>query len=412
MSALRRKLSSDQRLSLWLVGTMVCLTFAIALLQPRSDEDTHPSTYNSGTMGLKASYLTLERIGVKVSRWTEPLDALDNLDARHTTLVLADPSYDGTDRKHFSDILQRFLDRGGRVLATGASGAELLPFGAVKPPGTFRSGLCTTTPEGPGELARAGRIEMAEAAQWAGQGPLFRVEQRCGADAVVVRYPEGQGEAIWWSTATPADNGELKNDPGLRLLLASIGTDRTVLFDEALHGVVHSPWDLTKSLPMGWLEMQALLVFALLVFSFSRRNGPLRMPLALPRTSPLEFATSMGDLYAKAGASSVAVEQARHQLLHALQHEAGLSAHALAGGWDAIVAELQMRFGGDWLALGDALATSEHVPRDLAAGSALRLVQALSDARAAVQQQASQRTRFSPSQAADTPALRAHKGEA
>lgn len=407
-----RTLSSDQRLSLWLVGTLVCLTFAIAWLQPRADEDTRPSTYNSSTMGLKASYLTLERMGVKVSRWTEPLDALDNVDAGRTTLVLASPSFDGTDRKHFSEILQRFLDRGGRVLATGASSAELLPYGAVKPPGTFRSGLCTTTPEGPGELAHAGRIEMAEAAQWAGQGPLFRVEQRCGADAVVVRYPEGKGEVIWWSTATPADNGELHNDAGLRLLLASVGTDRAVLFDEALHGVVHSPWDLTKNLPMGWLGLQALLVFLLLVFSFSRRNGPLRMPVALPRTSPLEFATSMGDLYAKAGATSVAVEQARHRLLHTLQHEAGLSTHTLASSSDAVEAELQIRFGNDWQALGDALAASEHVPRTLAAGSALQLVQALSDARIDVQQQMAQRNRFSPSQATVTPALRTHKGEA
>jgi len=95
-----------------------------------------------------------------------------------------------------------------------------------------------------------------------------------------------------------------------------------------------------------------------------------------------------------------------------LQHEAGLSTHTLASGSDAVEAELQIRFGNDWQALGDALAASEHVPRTLAAGSALQLVQALSDARIDVQQQMAQRNRFSPSQATVTPALRTHKGEA
>ena len=61
------------------------------------------------------------------------------------------------------------------------------------------AGTVPTTPEGPGELARAGSVEMVEGAQWSSDGARFEVEQRCGADAVVVRYAVGKGEAVWWA---------------------------------------------------------------------------------------------------------------------------------------------------------------------------------------------------------------------
>ncbi len=38
--------------------------------------------------------------------------------------------------------LKRFLNRGGRVLATGPSGAELLPEGESKAPGLVQPRLC------------------------------------------------------------------------------------------------------------------------------------------------------------------------------------------------------------------------------------------------------------------------------
>ena len=49
-----------------------------------------------------------------------------------TTLVLAAPEYDATEQKALAAEVKRFLERGGRVLATGPSGALLLPDGEVK----------------------------------------------------------------------------------------------------------------------------------------------------------------------------------------------------------------------------------------------------------------------------------------
>jgi hypothetical protein len=90
----------------------------------------------------------------------------------------------------------------------------------------------------------------------------------------------------------------------------------------------------------------------LLVLSFSRRNGPLRAPVMLPRSSPVEFATSMGDLYEKARATTAATDAARRRLLRAIVREAGVPQGIVDEGPKAIVSALRERLGGDWTVVG------------------------------------------------------------
>jgi hypothetical protein len=273
-------------------------------------------------------------------------------------------------------------------LATGPSGALLLPSGEVKAPGMLSGGLCHTTPEGPGPLARAGNVEMVEGMPWGSEGPQYRVEQRCGSDAVVVRYAVGKGEAIWWGSATPLENAELKNDADLRLLLASMGDSqgfgrnagRDVVFDESLHGATKTLWDAAKGLPLRWLALQTILLFALLILSFSRRRGPLRSPVVLPRSSPVEFAMSMGDLYEKAAASSAATEAAKRRLLRVLTREAGVAQATIDEGQEAIAEALQERLGGDWSRVCEHLREAKIAQHEaIAMRSALALVRALGE---------------------------------
>jgi hypothetical protein len=379
-----RRLGSDQKLLLALSVGVLALIAGIAVLAPHEAEDGRPSTYNAGPQGVKAAYLMLGRLGRNPVRWTRPLSELGPAQAAHTTLVLADPAFAGADRDELAAQVNDFLEHGGRVLATGASGAELLPHGATKARGTLQNALCVSTPEGPGPLARAGRVEMQEQEQWAGEGPLFRVEQRCGNEPVVVRYPVGQGEAVWWTSATPMDNEELKQDADLRLLLASLdgeldGQPRSIVFDETLHGAVRSMWDAAQGLPLRWLALQAGLLFVLLVLSFSRRRGPVRMPVALPRSSPVEFAVSMGDLYERADATSAATEAARRRLLQLLDREAGLSQSTIQAGPEAIADELHTRLGGDWGLLARHLHAAQDARTGTTPRSALALVRALSE---------------------------------
>ncbi len=251
----------DRGRLLILCGVMAVMIVAVCVLAPSTQEnDPRPTITNVGPRGAKAAFLTLTALGVRTSAWEHPLAELnaDLSDAQvaRTTLILAEPRYDATQEKDLAGAVNRFLERGGRVLATGASGARLLPGGEVSPAGLLASGACRTTPEGPGALARAGRVEMMNAAQWSKDGPRYVVEQRCGKDAVVVRFSVGKGEAVWWSSATPMENAGLKDDASLRLLLASVGAGpglggdagRDVVFGESLYGAVKTLWDEAKGL--------------------------------------------------------------------------------------------------------------------------------------------------------------------
>ena len=376
---------SDKKVLWGVGGLMLALIVAMAVVKPADNpDDPRPATTNNGPLGAKAAYLVLERMGRKVSQGNRPLaefnDGMGDEEAARTTLVLAAPEYDQTELPRLRVELERFLKRGGRVLATGPSGAELLPGGEVKDRGLLQPPLCTTTPEGPGELARAGNVEMVEGAQWSADGAKFEVEQRCGEEAAVVRFAVGRGEAIWWASAAPLENDELSNDADLKLLLASVGVGREIVFDESLHGAAKTIWDAAKGLPLRWLAVQAALLFGLLVVSFSRRRGPLRSPVRLPRSSPVEFATSMGDLYEKAGASSAATEAATRRLLRVLVREAGLAQGTVEAGPEAIAEALRLRLGGDWSLVSEHLLEAQRAGHgEIAMRSALALVRALGE---------------------------------
>jgi hypothetical protein len=370
----------DRRILLWVCAAALVLIVAVSVLAPaRSADDPTPAVDNSGPAGARAAFLALGDLGYHPVRYTGSLEDLSARDAPHTTLLLADPTYNPAERKALAASLERFLRNGGRVLATDDSGAVLLPQGGAQPPSFFQKDLCYTRPEGPGALADTGEVEIADRGRWSGD-PSALEDQRCGDDAVVVHYTVGSGEAIWWSSSTPLSNAGVKTDADLRLLLASLGPNRRILFDEALHDATPSFWTAAKGMPLRWLSFQAALLFLLLVLSFGRRRGPIRDPIHLPRTSPTEFARSMGALYARAGATAAATDAARSHLLTVLRHEAGLSHSTLASGPATIAESLATRLPGNWLSLATHLThANEATLHPLDPKSAYALVRALRD---------------------------------
>ena len=342
---------NDRTIVLWMGAVILLLVVVVSVLAPNTgDDDMRPTTYNTAPQGAKAAFLTLRAIGRETTRWTRSLGDLSEVDAAHTTLVLAAPRYSPTDRDAIAAELKRFLERGGRVLTTGPSGALLLPGGKVEAPTIFMSAMCSTTPAD-GPLAAAGKVTILDGDAWAGEKKV-EVAHRCGQDAVVVRMPVGRGEAVWWSSAMPLTNSELTTDADLRLLLLSLGEGRAVLWDESLHESVPGLWDAAHRLPMWWLIAQVVALVVLLVLSFSRRNGPVRAPLMVPRSSPVEFASSMGDLYEKARATVAATDAARRRLLRAITRDAGVPQAIVDEGPQAIVNALRERLGGDWVTVG------------------------------------------------------------
>jgi hypothetical protein len=172
----------------------------------------------------------------------------------------------------------------------------------------------------------------------------------------------------------------LKQDNSLRLFLASIGNRHEILFDESLHNSLADLWNKTKGLPLNWLKAQAVLIGLLLLLSFSRRRGPVRPLVTLPRTSPIEFADSMGALYEKAGATSAAIEAAQRRLFRILVREAGIAQATLELGPQAIAQALTQRLGGNWQQLATHLETAERIKSDVfSVRDSLSLVKALNE---------------------------------
>ena len=372
--------SRDQRIVLGILAAMVALLIIVSILTPANDDSNPlPTTYNSGSAGTKATYLVLGELGYGAERWEASPDVLKNVDAAKATLILAEPNFPNEDAKQVQASIADFLSRGGRVLATGKDGAYFLPDAKTGASARFYQKLCLTTPEGQGPLARAGKISLGDDVRWTALEPRFRVSQLCGNDAVVVSYDYGAGEAVWWSSPMPMTNRGLKEDASLKLVLASVGgLDRRVLFDEYFHGERASLWDTAKGLPITQIALQCVVVAVLLVLSFGRRNGPIRLPVRLPRSSPLEFAESMGRLYKRAGATQAAVDGARRRLLKFLEEQCGVPRDVLRSTPQVIVEAVEERLGGRWSTLGEHLtqaANTEHSTVTLA--STLELVKAL-----------------------------------
>jgi hypothetical protein len=299
----------DRRLLLACLSMTALLAVVVAVIAPREEDgDPTPSSFSSASHGAKAAYLALTQSGYRVERWQQPLDELAAESDAHTVLILAEPYAGNTAaaRKPVSTI----LEHGGRVLTTGLAGAALLPGSqAAQNPQSILP-ECEAQPEGFAPLADSGIIHIRPAALWHTSQPEQRAQYTCDGNAVVVSYPAGKGEVIWWANSLPLENAGIARDGNLSLLLNSIGTAENprIIWDESLHQEARGLWSYAKGTPVYLLWAQFALVSLLLVLSYGRRSGPVLPDPVVARDVQLEFVHSLGALYHKAGATNTAVK--------------------------------------------------------------------------------------------------------
>jgi hypothetical protein len=299
--------AKDRRLLLWCVGIGVALAILTGFLVPNTDNDNPlPSSYLAGRHGALAAYETLLRSGYQVQRWERPLPDLAQNAGPDTVVIFAEPF-----TREVSDIraIRTILERGGRVLATGFWGGMILPGGASMAPNTFDFSACKLKPEGLDALAGSGEVWMRPESTWKVGNPAQRVDYSCGGQPAVVEYRWGKGEVFWWASSTPLENASLDRAENLDLLLNSLGppAGHHFYWDESLHGDIRSPFSYASGPSMTMLEIGLPLLGILVVFSFSRRSGPVRDLPAPARATPVEFLEALGSLYEKAGAAPTAV---------------------------------------------------------------------------------------------------------
>lgn len=303
--------AKDRRLLLWCVGIAVALAVATGFLLPDGNDNDNPlpSTYLAGQHGARAAYETLLRSNYPIERWERPLSELAATAGPETVVIFAQPlSREPENIK----AIRRIVEHGGRVLSTGYLGGSILPGEASQPPKEFNFAACKLEPEGLDALANSGEAWMVPEASWSVGNPAHRVEYSCAGNPAVVEFDWGKGHVVWWASSTPLENGSLNRAHNLDLLLNSIGPREGHHFywDESLHGDIRSTWSYVAgpSWTMLWFGMLGLAV--LVIFSFSRRSGPVRDLPPPARATPIEFLEALGSLYRNAGASSTAISVA------------------------------------------------------------------------------------------------------
>ena len=367
-----RALSREGKFIAICLAVAAVLIVVTALLTPSATvRDRRPTTYNTGRDGVKAAFLALPRLGYQTERWERPASDLAQVDAEQTALVVAAPQANMVLNEAAG--VKDFVRRGGWVLATGLTAAEMLLPDASKI--TLNNDGCDSAPEGFSAIARIPHLHFTETLEWKQASADLEYARSCGNRAAVLLLPMGKGMVVFWSESAPMSNTGVKKNENLELLLASLpAPHRRVLFDEYMHDYNDYLWSRTNGTPVYALEIQAVLLAALVVFSFARRHGPLRELESVPRTSPLEFAHSMGNVYHRGGAGEAAVEQARRQLMEFLEHQCGFDRQRLHEGPKAICKTLAERFGYSHPELEQLL---EPATERMAPARALKRVQAL-----------------------------------
>lgn len=368
----------DRKLLLWCAGLAVVLAVAGGFLLPNdnSNENRVPSTYLSGKHGALAAYETLVRAGYPIERWERPLTELAATAGPETVVIFARPfTRENEDLK----AVQQILEKGGRVVSTGFWGGYLLPGDASAPPREFNFAACQLEPEGLDALASTGEVWMIPEATWQVGKPMDRVQYSCAGQPAVVEYDWGKGHVVWWASATPLENASLARGHNLDLLLNSLGPreGKHFYWDESLHGEIRSKWSYAGGPALTLLRIGVVAVALLVLFSFSRRSGPVRELPEPVRAAPVEFVEALGSLYRNAGAANTAVAIAWERFRRQALRLCGMRRERMDAA--EIAALLQRRFPGvDESLEADLKLCEEAVSNDfLQPKEALRLVQVL-----------------------------------
>ena len=301
------KLDGSDRKLMLVAGVLLVLLVAGASIlgKGQGSKAELPTTFSTASEGAEAAYLLLEESGFQTERWEKSLSDLP--DPSGKTLILASPMAAPTPGERES--LRKFLLGGGRMIATGMFAGVYLPRDSSIPDFLGTMTWRRVQALSPSAITRAApEITIAPEASWQADSsaqPLYGDQ----SNVRVVKFRFGKGEVIWWASATPLTNAGLREPGNLEFFLASIGDRPTeVLWDEYIHGYRETLAGSVWHSPMMWIFLQLGLLSVMVLATFSRRSGPIFRPVSMARLSPLEFVHTLGGLYERAGAASVAVD--------------------------------------------------------------------------------------------------------
>jgi len=319
--------SADRKL-LIIAGALMALMFGgILFLSPPSEEfgSPVPSSFSTESGGAAAAYRLLSRLHYPLRRWEDPPTELPSY-GENTLFILAEPAQTPTAKER--DALQHFVRNGGHVLFTGPNIENFFPEVAASRGADPK--WTSFSPDIPNHLVTgAQHITMQRKAYW-GDLDYSQLALYGGNDSsAVVLWSYGDGEILWWAGSTPLTNSGITHDDNLAFFLNSVSKwsaaePYEIYWDEYFHGQRSSLWSYARKPSLEWGFLQVGLLGLAVIFTFSRRHGPMYRPPSISRLSPLEFVDTLGALYEHAGAATAAVSVSHVRLRFLLAKQLGL----------------------------------------------------------------------------------------
>jgi Domain of unknown function (DUF4350) len=357
----------DSRDLRYVIGALVMMIVLLAVTYmvgpaPQQNPVGFPSSYDTGWQGAKAAYLLLEADGYDVERWEKPPDDLPPASAGDV-FILVEPLGESTPGE--TSAMRRFVSEGGRMLAVGANAADFLPDFDAAEAEEYDPAVKTYSAQLPSAITLgAPEISMVSPDSFTSSTHSWLALYKGGDNVGVVTYRIGKGQVVWWASASPLTNGMIRDKSNLRFFLNCIGAAGAghVYWDEYFHGERASLYSYFAKGPLPWAALQIGIAFVFVLLTFSRRSGPMRLPAAESRLSPLEFVDTLGDLYQSANASPAAVSVAYRRFRHSLSRKLSTPPKAKL---PEIARIAGARFGWPEEELLDTLARSERAMRNI-----------------------------------------------
>jgi hypothetical protein len=372
--------ASDRKLLLIGGALLVVMLAASVILAPPGEEFASPvpSTYSAQSGGAQAAYLLLSELHYPVSRWeNSPIDL--EAGPGDVLLILAEPTQTPSAKER--QALADFVEEGGHVLFTGSNIRAFFPDADVSsfPPDPEWKSFSPTFPNHltPG----AQHVTIQPEAYWGKLNeyelPLFGESD----SSAVISWNIGDGQVLWWAGSTPLTNAGITRDDNLAFFLNSVANWSNdepfhIFWDEYFHGQRSSLWSYIGKTSLAWGLLQLGILAAAVILTFGRRSGPIYVPAGGSRLSPLEFVDTLGGLYERAGAASLAVSVSYLRLRSLLTRHLGFPSNTPAA---ELAKSAEQRLGWKDAGLADLLRRAEVSCRmaKLSPRAALDLVQKL-----------------------------------
>jgi hypothetical protein len=304
---------SDRKLLLIAGAVMLVLATALAVVSPPPAEQgsSIPSIYSDSSGGARAAFLLLLELHRSLHAWERPPADLPQ-DAADGILILANP--EEYPSKADREAVLQFAQSGGRIIFTGPrvedfflnAGSSDVPL--AKPWATYQANL-------PSSYTRhAATISLQKQSEWEGNNPSAFALYGDGDSPAVVTWRVGDGAILWWAGPTPLTNAGITQEGNLNFFLDAVSDPLAradgqpeIYWDEYFHGQRATLWAYFQKTPVPWGLLQFAVLGLAVLFTFSRRSGPMMMPAVATRLAPLEFVDTLGGLYHRAHAEPAVV---------------------------------------------------------------------------------------------------------